>query len=65
MIGQNEMFKFLLVAVAICVIGFVGQEDYEDEVQAELLYCQNVRDGVWPDFKEMKNICRKVLTTKK
>lgn len=51
--------------VLLALYGIVSRSDYEDEKANELLYCKNVRDGIWPDYKEIKNICKKLLTNNK
>ena len=65
-IGQNEMIRLILVlALMLSVFGIMGSLDYADEVAQELAYCQDVQDKVYPDYKELKNICREVLTKQK
>ena len=40
----------------------VGTADVEDTEQEQIAYCDNVRDGVWPDFKEIyATDCKEVL----
>lgn len=52
---------FGLVAI-IVLFGVVGSMDYEDEQAAAVAYCENVRDKVWPDYKEIyKKECKKIL----
>ena len=35
----------------ICLLGYVGERDFQDEKTAFALYCQNVFvDRIWPDY---------------
>lgn len=60
---------FSIVAILL-MFGVVGAMDYEDEQAAAVAYCENVRDKVWPDYKdtykkECKNIFAERLTSSK
>lgn len=59
--------NFLVVAfiAMLAVFGIMGSMDYDDEVAQELAYCQDVQDKVYPDYKELKNICKEVLRKQK
>lgn len=51
--------KICIFAAVILAFGIAGHFDYEDEVAAEALYCDNVKDKVWPDFKgTYKKYCK-------
>jgi hypothetical protein len=51
--------KICIFAVVILAFGIVCHFDYEDEEEAEALYCDNVTDKVWPDFKgTYKKYCK-------
>lgn len=55
---KNEII--LLIVVFMLLI--VGTADVEDTEQEQIAYCDNVRDGVWPDFKEIyATDCKEVL----
>lgn len=44
--------KVLLIAAALIVLfGIVGRMDYEDALAQQRLYCDNVANGVWPDYE--------------
>jgi len=45
------LFALLALLAFILLMVVVGQMDYEDEQAQAALYCDNVRTGVWPDFK--------------
>ncbi|WZB35724.1 hypothetical protein FtMidnight_44 [Enterobacteria phage FtMidnight] len=36
---------------ALILFGIVGNMDYEDALLEEKRYCENVAEGVWPDYK--------------
>lgn len=53
-------FQLTLAAVAIILIGsllYAGEGDYQEAVMSEAVYNQNVCDGVWPDYDNMKPHC--------
>ena len=53
-------FQLTLVAVAIILAGsllYVGDGDYREALTSEAVYNQNVCDGVWPDYDNMKPDC--------
>lgn len=39
------------VGIALALI-VAGSLDFKDEAAAQLLYCDNVARGVWPDYNE-------------
>ena len=44
--------KTVLIAVAVVALfGIVGHFDYEDAKAEEALYCDNVKNCVWPDYE--------------
>jgi len=44
----------IFVALLVFIIGIVGRLDADDEKEESQIYCQNVDDGIWPDFKNVK-----------
>jgi|DEB0MinimDraft_3_1074331.scaffolds.fasta_scaffold06013_1 hypothetical protein len=40
-----------LIAVIIASMFLVGTSEYEDALADQEVYCKNVSDGVWPDYK--------------
>lgn len=42
--------SFALLALLL-LMGVVGRMDYEDEQAQAALYCDNVRNGIWPDYE--------------
>lgn len=40
-----------LFALLFVLLLLTGTLSHEDEVIAERMYCENVRDGIHPDFK--------------
>lgn len=51
---SNERVKvwgrIAIVTALLLLIGIVGNMDYQDEVAEANTYCQNVAEGVWPDY---------------
>lgn len=51
---SNEQVKtwggIASVVILLLLIGIVGNMDYHDEVAEADIYCQNVAEGVWPDY---------------
>lgn len=56
-------------AIGICVAAFtallfVGTQDFNQETSFENKYCANVKNRIWPDYKQnYKEICNKELQT--
>jgi hypothetical protein len=45
-----------VIAVAIilfCLLGIAGHVEYEDEMKQEAFYCDMVKQGHWPNYKEL------------
>lgn len=52
------------IALAILAALVLGWLDYDAEVVERDMYCENVRLGVWPDYKKIfAKECKKALTT--
>lgn len=47
-----------LVVMAVCV-GFTMHQDYKAELEDRRIYCENVRDGIWPDYNDSFKYCYK------
>jgi len=41
---------FWYLVLILLTMGMVGNMDYQDEVAEATTYCQNVEEGVWPDY---------------
>ena len=54
---MNRLQKILLTITVIAVIGWVGNQDFEHQQQISQEYTQNVCDGFWPDFKDLRPKC--------
>lgn len=50
---KNTIIGAAVVIALIALLGLVGNMDYEDAVNQADLYCQNVHEGVWPDYNEI------------
>lgn len=38
--------------IVVCLFGYVGHGDYLEEVDAGNYYCEMVRAGSWPNYKD-------------
>jgi len=48
----------LITAAVILVFLVVSSQDYQDEKQAERVYCENVKAGTWPDYNHnAREVC--------
>jgi len=56
----NFLFVISLICgIFIALLSIVGHFDYDDKKRDELIYCNNVKSGVWPDFKGIsKEVCK-------
>lgn len=49
-----------IIAVLLLAFGIVGHFDAEDEEAQGILYCENVKAGIWPDYEgTYKKFCKK------
>jgi len=51
-------FVYMLIMLAVvaffmAIVGLVGSIDYADEVAEEMLYCEMVGAGHWPDYRSV------------
>lgn len=52
---------FAVVAFA-CALSFAAQADIEEAQRQEDEYCENVANGLWPDYNKNFNVvCKKAL----
>lgn len=42
----------LVMSASLIAFVILGRAGYKDEVRQQLAYCENVKDGTWPDYKE-------------
>lgn len=47
----NSIPGWLLLLLLIACGAFVVHQDYKAELEDQRIYCENVRDGVWPDYQ--------------
>ena len=45
------------VVLALLLLGFVGNMDYEDELAEQAFYEEMVCLGHWPDYKNLGVVC--------
>lgn len=53
------MRAFLLILLVLVTLGVVGNGDFENDLIENEMYCDMVRDGHWPDYKNnYDEVCR-------
>ena len=53
-------FMAVLAGVAfLTLFGWGGNEDFKDEVRAQVRYCEMVEADVWPDYNNTFQYCDK------
>lgn len=45
--------KVSAVLALLFAFGFVGSLDYKDEQDQQSLFCDNVKKGIWPNYKKV------------
>ena len=52
---ERKLVIGLAVSVLVILVCLVSSMDYQDETAEEIHYCQMVKEGNWPDFKDSVN----------
>ena len=52
---MKSFFIFILIT---CVF-YISSNDYDDEVNFFKQYCNDVNNGIYPDYKRLKHKCDK------
>lgn len=60
---MGRLAYILVGAVFIIALGMVGRADFNDELRAAVLYCDNVAAGVWPDYDGTAEHCPETYAT--
>tara|TARA_R110002153_G_C12949736_1_gene458494 strand:+ start:143 stop:364 length:222 start_codon:yes stop_codon:yes gene_type:complete len=55
----NSFMAVLAGVAGISLFGWVGNEDFKDEVRAQVRYCEMVEADVWPDYNNTFQYCDK------
>lgn len=59
---MRQVFKLGAGAVAVVLLaGIAGRFDYHDEIRQAVIYCENVRAGIWPDYDDTAKHCPAVM----
>ena len=44
--------KYIILFIVFSLIyAFASESDYQEAVRSHRVYCEMVKDGVWPDYK--------------
>ena len=54
---KNLLIHIFVILILLILLGVVGRMDYEDEVRSFTHYCHMVKEGAWPDFKNLYHKC--------
>ncbi len=46
-----------ILAAVLLALGWIGNQDYQDELIEERRYFEDVCSGIYPDFKNLKPQC--------
>lgn len=49
--NKNTIIGITAIVSLLVVLGVVGNMDYQDELAEADLYCKNVHELIWPDYK--------------
>jgi len=49
--------NFSILAAILLALGWIGNQDYQDELIEERRYFEDVCSGIYPDFKNLKPKC--------
>ena len=49
--------NFSILAAILLALGWIGNQDFQDELIEEQRYLEDVCDGIYPDFKNLKPKC--------
>lgn len=50
--GLSGLISGLLSGVVVMAVALVGDMDYDDHIREAELYCKNVHEELWPDYKQ-------------
>lgn len=49
--------KVLMLVCFVSAYLLASNMDYQDQKQSEKQYCDDIKDGVYPDYKDLKQYC--------
>lgn len=62
---MKRLKAIISIILVIAILLIVSTMDYQDEVMEQKHYCEMVREGYWPDYKENYNeVCKPESTEK-
>lgn len=50
---MRRLVQMLVVMLALLALLVANEMAYDDELAERDLYCAKVRDGVWPDYRDI------------
>ena len=54
---KRIIFNLVMLLLFFILLGLMGQQDYEQEIQDAETYKNMVCDGYWPDYKNLELNC--------
>lgn len=58
---QNAIKAGAAVVAVVLLAGIAGRFDYHDDIRQAVIYCENVRAGIWPDYDGTAKHCPAVM----
>ena len=54
---MNVATSAALAVLFFALIGFVGEQDYQDALASEAAYCSRLADGAHTDYLKIEGVC--------
>lgn len=54
---MNVATSAVLAALFFVLLGFVGEQDYQDALASESAYCSRLADGLHADYLGIRELC--------
>lgn len=55
---KKSIATILSILLILCGLGIVGRMDMESEQKDFLVYCSDIENNVYPDFKNLSEKCK-------
>lgn len=58
MLDVKSILSLILIIIVFLSLGIVGRMDMESEQKDFLVYCSDIENNVYPDFKNLSEKCK-------
>lgn len=58
MIDQKSMLTWITILLIFFSLSIVGRMDMESAQKDFLVYCSDIKEGIYPDFKNLSRKCQ-------